>query len=670
MSLSKQLYLGLLLVMTLVFVGTLWINVNNTRNYINTQLASHAQDTATSLGLSIKPFIGSPDDLPMVDGMIKAIFDSGYYQKVILKDNKGKIILEKTNPIVFDTVPNWFVNFFSLTPPEASTEVYDGWMKPKTLHITSHPGFGYIQLWQSAIKSSWMILALFLIAGTLVSMVLRTITDPIKKAAEQADEICQGNFVQVDDIPKPIELSLFVNAMNRMSRILQKMFNELTKQTEKYQRFAYIDELTGLANRRAFNNQFESLLANKEDNNSGFLMIIRLSSLDTINKSHGYIAGDEYVKQGVDLINKTLLNVDGKIGGKVSGNIKDNINATHKTYRLAGSDFAIIMQECNKDECQQTAVELMQLFNKTTVQATIQLEFKTDEQAKINNFAHIGITNYATDSEMPKVLAQADNALVKALSNKDGWQFSDKLVMPQGNSVWKQQLDQLLENEKVILMAQAITDKNEKLLYHELYARFNHTDHNTPIPMAQLMLVAERLNLAESFDKLVIRKVITQVKTSPGNVAINLSPASLGHKKFCQWLIDELALCKDICKFLTFEISEQSLIHHAENVCRITKALKALNCKITLEHFGASTSSFTHLMQIKPDHVKIDGSYSQQIENSTENQLFVQSLVNIAHSLQITVIAELVETDTQKTQLGSLFVDYFQGYNIDKPTVW
>jgi len=223
MSLSKQLYLGLTLVLSLVFFGSLWINVDNTRHYINDQLSSHAQDTATSLGLSLKPFIGNPDDLPMVDGMMNAIFDSGYYQNMILKNSKGEVILEKANPMSFDEVPAWFVHFFPLTPPKSSTEIHDGWVKPSVLEITSHPGIGYEQLWQSAIKSSGMILLLFFIAGALVSIVLKTITDPIKKAAKQADEICQGNFIQVSDIPKPIELSLFVNAMNRMSRILQTL---------------------------------------------------------------------------------------------------------------------------------------------------------------------------------------------------------------------------------------------------------------------------------------------------------------------------------------------------------------------------------------------------------------------------------------------------------------
>lgn len=648
MSLSKQLYLGLTLVLALVFVSTLWINVDNTRSYINNQLASHAKDTATSLGLSIKPFIGNPDDLPMVEGMINAIFDSGYYQAVSLKDNKGTVILEKTNPMAFDSVPAWFVRLFELTPPKSSTEIHDGWVKPKTLHITSHPGLGYEQLWQSALKSTGMILVLFIIAGSLVSFILKTITDPIKKAAKQANDICQGNFVQVSDIPKPVELNLFVNAMNRMSRILQNMFNELTKQTEKYQKVAYVDELTGLANRRAFNNRFEALISNKEEANDGFLMIIRLSKLDLVNKSVGYLAGDEYVNTAVKMINQVLY--------------IENNPLKFNAYRLAGSDFAIILQGADKETSQKIASNLMSKFNQAGHQAEL--------TSQLNSFAHIGLTVFSTALKPADILTKADNALLAALSDKKGWQFSVNDGVAQGNTLWKKQLDQLLAGDSVSFVAQAIKNKNDELLYHELYARFNNTQDNTPIPMGQLMAAAERLNLADQFDQLVIQKALLQVQQLPSPVALNLSSASLGHPGFCSWLVSELTSYKESCKQLTFEISEQSLIQHADSVCQLIKALKKLGCKITLEHFGASTSSFTHLMAIQPENVKIDGSYSQNIQSSSENQLFVQSLVNIAHSLHINVIAELIENNEQLLQLQSLFVDNFQGYHIEKPQNW
>ena len=651
MSLSKQLYLGLIFVLTLVFISTLWINVVNTSDYINKQLASHAQDTATSLGLSIKPFIANPDDLPMVDGMINAIFDHGYYQQVILKSNTGEIILEKINPKEMDAVPLWFMKLFPLSPPIGTTEIHAGWVKPKTLEIISHPGFAYAKLWESAKNSTWMILGLFLVAGAMVFVLLKTITDPIKRAAKQADEICQGHFVQVTDIPRPIELNLFVNAMNRMSRILQKMFDELTQQTSKYQRFAYIDELTGIANRRAFNNEFESLLANKEHKGTGFLLIIRLSSLDSVNKSHGYVAGDKYVTQAVSIINEVLN--------------KSEDHHSQKVYRLAGADFAVILQDCSEQECRQSVLDLMSQFNQKFTRSSSDKE-GTDLP---NSFAHIGMTNYSTDSDMSQVLVHADNALLEASTDKNGWCLSDKTLPAQGNMTWKKELDQLLQQDKVVFAAQAIRNGKNEILYHELFARFSHTQEHTPIPMSQLMQVAKQHNLTQEFDKLVINKALEYLNNFPEPVALNLSPASLGQDEFCEWLIKTLDTFKPLCQYLTFEISEQALIKHADKVCIFAENIKRQGCKLTLEHFGASTSSFTHLMRIKPNHVKIDGSYCQRIDLSTENQMFVQSLVNIAHSLHINVIAELIETEAQHKQLADLFVDYFQGFYIDKPII-
>jgi len=286
-----------------------------------------------------------------------------------------------------------------------------------------------------------------------------------------------------------------------------------------------------------------------------------------------------------------------------------------------------------------------------------------------NSFAHIGMTNYSTDSEMSQVLVQADNALLKASTDKNGWSLSDETLPAQGNMTWKKELDQLLRQGKVVFAAQAIKSRENELLYHELFARFNHTQEHTPIPMSQLMQVAKQHNLTQQFDKLVINKALEFLNNTPGPVALNLSPASLGQDEFCQWLIQTLNTFKPLCQYLTFEISEQALIQHADKVCIFAENIKQQGCKITLEHFGASTSSFTHLMRIKPDHVKIDGSYCQRIDQSTENQLFVQSLVNIAHSLQINVIAELIETEAQQNQLADLFVDYFQGFYIDKPLI-
>lgn len=638
MSLSKQFYIGLIAVLTIVFIGILWVNIVNTSQFINKQLQSHAQDTATSLGLSIKPFIGSKEDLPMIDGMINAIFDSGYYQTVTLKDNTGTIILAKHNPMIFDDVPSWFVDIFPLHPPMASTEIFDGWVKPKTLHIISNPGFAYVQLWQSAIKSSLFIAMMFIITATLLSLLLKTITDPIKKAAEQASEICEGNFVQVDDIPKPIELNLFVNAMNRMSSILENMFKDLSSQTQKYQKFAYTDELTGLNNRRAFTNYFESALANHEYEQTGYCFIIRLSNLDQINKSLGYIAGDDYVKSAAVILNKFV-----------------HTEIDQEAYRLGGADLALVLPSATKVECTKIANNLIAEF-----------ELARTQQHNAR-FAHIGVAQYSNDNSLNQILASADTALIKSQSTDQGWYLAEHSSGVHGNNNWKVELEKILTSDKLTLVGQTIQSHEQQLLYQEIYARFTQDETDEKVNMAQLMATAERLNMTTQVDKLIIEAAFDYLSKTPSNIAINLGTASVASLEFRTWLISKLDNYKPSLNQLTFEVSEKALSYQYESLIAFVKELKRSGCKVTLEHFGATASSFSHLMELKPDYVKIDGAFSLKIGDSDENQLFVQSLVNIAHSLNIKVISELIESEAQVTKLKAMSVDYFQGYYISKP---
>ena len=117
MSLSKQLSLGLFFVLLLTFVGTIWTNTANTRNYISQQLASHAQDTATSLGLSLTPYMNNTNDTAIVETMINAIFDRGYYRNIELIASDGTVIFTRSTSSVLSVnrVLNLWRTLASLT---------------------------------------------------------------------------------------------------------------------------------------------------------------------------------------------------------------------------------------------------------------------------------------------------------------------------------------------------------------------------------------------------------------------------------------------------------------------------------------------------------------------------------------------------------------------------
>src|SRR5687767_10736543 len=126
MKLSRLLVGLISLLWVLVFFATLAIVVNSTQDYLQRAMESHAQDTATSLGLSIT-HSAKVNDVGTIDTMANAIFDRGYYREILVKKTKGEVIVAKRIEDAVKGVPDWFIGSFALSTPRMSATVMDGW---------------------------------------------------------------------------------------------------------------------------------------------------------------------------------------------------------------------------------------------------------------------------------------------------------------------------------------------------------------------------------------------------------------------------------------------------------------------------------------------------------------------------------------------------------------
>ena len=228
MKLSNQLSISLLIFLLAVFIGSFLINVKLTREYVNEQLATHAQDTATSLGLSISPYVAEEGGLPVAETMINAIFDSGYYQTILLTDLDGKPVIVRENPNKIDTVPTWFTNVVEVTPPTKETNLTDGWNMSGYLAVKSHPGLANEKLWESITQSAIMFSAAFVVAYIVLFFIIRAITKPLSIVISKITDIQQLEFSQIEYKPFTKELSFIVAAVNKLSHSVESMFKELS----------------------------------------------------------------------------------------------------------------------------------------------------------------------------------------------------------------------------------------------------------------------------------------------------------------------------------------------------------------------------------------------------------------------------------------------------------
>lgn len=202
MTLFKQITIILSIFILLVLGSIMYLNFKSANDFIQNQLYTTSEDTATSLGLSLSQVIPKEsEDLSTMQTMINAIFDRGYYENITLKDMNDKILIENKNILKVKTVPSWFVSSINLKVPTAKMQISSGWIPYGTLHVKLHSGHAYLQLWNTFIEilNSFIILACIVLLT--LHLLLKIVLKSLKGVEEQAKAITNNNFIIQKKIP-------------------------------------------------------------------------------------------------------------------------------------------------------------------------------------------------------------------------------------------------------------------------------------------------------------------------------------------------------------------------------------------------------------------------------------------------------------------------------------
>lgn len=643
MKLSTQLSTSLFVLLAVVFVSSFVINVKLTREYVNEQLATHAQDTATSLGLSITPYLAEESDIVVAQTMVNAIFDRGFYQYITVTDMDGNMLIERRNPTSVETVPAWFTKIIEVTPPVEQTELNNGWNLAGQLTVQSHPGLANETLWQSVKQSALMFSVAFVFAFIALIFIVRAITKPLGIVVAKINDIQNQKFSQINYAPFTKELTFITRAVNKLSLAVEGMFKELSDKAELFKAQAYEDSLTGVSNRSAFTRHMNALLSNSPVRSEGYIIIIRLAQLQLINAKLGGQQGDDYVKS-------------------IANKLKQQLSTTSEKnylFRLSGGDFALIIEDIEKRECVEKVEFLYTLL-------------ATDNPLKNGDkTVCMGASKFTDSMTLTEVLENADSALMASTKRSEGWQFASELTHIHSNTAWRERLNDILLKQSADILIQPIMDTSKgSPAYFEAFARFKDKETGTVIPMSQLIPASERLNLIPEVDKLVISLVMKKLNEAKTDIAINIASASIANDEFRVWLLQLLNQNTALCTKLVFEIEDAALTYHKDIAIAFCQSLLNMRCRVTIEHFGDNLASLSGLRAIQPQFVKISGKLTKDIQSEADNQLFISSLLSIARSLNIQVIAELVESEAESTALAELNVGYQQGYHFAKPTLW
>ncbi|WP_431080610.1 cyclic di-GMP receptor LapD [Pseudomonas thivervalensis] len=647
MSLFKQLLIAICLFLVVAFSGSFMVSLESSRaQYVN-QLRSHAQDAATALALSLTPNI---DDPAMVELMVSSIFDSGYYASIRVVDvATDKTLVERTGTPDAGSVPQWFVKLIGLEPAGGDAIVSRGWEQAARVEVVSHPMFALAKLWQSALGSLGWLLLCGAVSAVLGALLLRRQLKPLDYMVHQSHAIARREFLSLPELPRTPELRRVVQAMNQMVEKLKALFQEQAERSEKLRVESYQDNLTGLANRRYFEMQLNARVSNPEQASSGYLLLLRVKDLAGLNQRLGGQRTDQLLQA---------------VGEQLQRECARYPETHNLVTRIRGGEFAVLAPGLVREEALQLAQNLEAAL--TSLHAT----GATD----VASVASIGLAPFVHGDSPQAVLQLGDQALAQAESQGEpGWACLDHSAsasVGDDHHAWHTLLDQALSHQRFELYFQPVVaaQDTQVVLHYKVLSRLLDEQGQT-IPAGRFLPWLERFGWTARLDRLMLEQVLKQMAGHEQSLALNLSSATLADPQALNKVFEILRAHSNLGSRLTLEIGEEQLPEQAV-LEQLTRQLRELGFSLSLQRFGGRFSMIGNLSRLGLAYLKIDGSYIRAIDQESDKRLFIEAIQRAAHSIDLPLIAERVETEGELAVIREMGLFGVQGQLVGEPRRW
>lgn len=413
------------------------------------------------------------------------------------------------------------------------------------------------------------------------------------------------------------------------------------------------DTLTGLINRRAFEYQIASHLGRvRNEGSQHALCFLDLDQFKVANDTSGHDAGDHLLRQ-------------------VSGLILNNLRESDTLARLGGDEFGIILENCSLDTARHVAEKVRSALDQLV------FTWQGTSHAISCSIGVVPIT--AESSGISALMKAADIACYTAKETGRNrvcvMSMDDRqMASEQGQMEWLNRIQTALQEHRFFLDCQIIAPPRSPRagLRYEVLIRMRSPDGSIVSPGAFLP-PAERFGIASKIDRWVITDILEKLSRAPHHLAaleachINLSGRSFDQADFTDFVVGRFQHYGVPAGKICFEITETAAVHNLLEVQAFMERLGAMGCSFALDDFGSGLSSFGYLRRLPVTCLKIDGMFVRDIVTSRTDLAMVKAIHDIGHTMNMTTVAEYVESEKAASLLADIGVDLLQGFWVHRP---
>ncbi|MDP2029243.1 MAG: EAL domain-containing protein [Thiobacillus sp.] len=460
-----------------------------------------------------------------------------------------------------------------------------------------------------------------------------------------------------EEYPKWLTISAVKDNSGAVTHYVGTHFDitERKKAEEKISELAFFDQLTGLPNRTLLLDRLRQIMTtSSRDGSYGSLLFIDLDNFKTLNDTLGHDMGDLLLKQ-------------------VAQRLTPCVRKGDSVARLGGDEFVLVLGGLSLSE-REAAIGAEAVAGK--VLATLNQPYQLGDVA-YRCTASVGATLFSGHlATIEDLMKQADLAMYKSKeAGRNTFRFfdPDMETAVMNRAALEKDLREAVQEKQFLLHYQAQVVDEGRLTGAEVLVRWQHPQRGTVSP-AEFIPLAEETGLILPLGHWVLETACTQLAvwaTRPGmahlTIAVNVSAHQFNQNDFVDQVLTVLNNTGANPQRLKLELTESLLVGNVQNIIEKMFALKAKGVGFSLDDFGTGYSSLSYLRRLPLDQLKIDQSFVRDVLIDPNDAAIAKTIVALAQSLGLGVIAEGVETEAQRDFLASSGCYAYQGYFFSRP---